>query len=223
MMEPAWSPTKPVSEDEFEYWWQCRGDWVETANQRRGGESGVQRVSSAASELPLYCKRQSGHVFRSLRYPLGRPTIWREALAYQAFTHLGITVPRLVYAGIRKQKGQWQALLVTEALSSFVDLEDWYKQSPDKTQRVRVLFAVARTLLHLHRAGWRHGCLYGKHLFVKESEGNPQIALLDLEKSRRPLLARQCSKDLAQLGRHCAGMPAEDWTLLQTQYQVLRG
>jgi len=205
--------------DEFEIWWQRRGEWVEEANQRRGGQSGVQRLLPADKDWPpLYCKRQTGHIFRSLRYPLGRPTILREALAYQAFARLGITTPRLVYAGIRKRQGQWQALLVTEALDGFVDLADWYQQSPDKAQRELVLSNMARTLAHLHRAGWRHGCLYDKHLFIHSSG---KVALLDLEKSRRPLLAAHCAKDLEQLARHSAGMPMEDLRFLQSQYQAL--
>jgi len=122
------------------------------------------------------------------------------------------------------QKRQWQALLVTEALSRFVDLEGCYTQLPNKTQRERVLCVVARTLAHLHRAGWRHGCLYDKHLFVKESTGNPQIALLDLGKTPArglPLLAPRIWRRLPDT--HCAGMPAEDLALLQAQYQSLLG
>ena len=31
--------------DQFDYFWQRQGEWVEAPNQRRGGESGVQRLS----------------------------------------------------------------------------------------------------------------------------------------------------------------------------------
>jgi len=215
-------PAPSITKDEFEHWWQHQGEWVEATNQRRGGESGVLLLTPSGERLALYCKRQSGHIFRSLRYPLGRPTIWREALAYQAFARLGIVTPRLVYAGIRKQQGQWQALLVTEALADFVDLEQWYALLPDKAHRELVLSAIADTLAQLHRAGWRHGCMYGKHVFVKTTGANAQIALLDLEKSRRPLLTRHCLKDVQQLMRHCKGMPQEDQHFLQKQYQGLR-
>jgi len=220
-MELLLAPPLAAATDEFETWWQRRGQWVEEANQRRGGQSGVQRLLPLSIELPaLYCKRQTGHIFRSLRYPLGRPTVFREALAYQAFARLGIATPRLRYAGIRKQQGQWQALLVTEELSGFVDLHHWYRQSPDKAQRELVLENIAHVLVRLHRAGWRHGCFYDKHLFI---HSNGKVALLDLEKSRRPLLASRCLKDLEQLARHSAGMPMEDLRFLQAKYQALRG
>jgi len=119
------------AEQSFDYWWQRRGQWVEEANQRRGGESGVQILPPLAKGKPfLYCKRQSGHLYRSLRHPLGRPTVWREIGAYQAFARLGIPTPKLVYGGIRKQDGQWQALLVSEALQDFASLDEWYASGP---------------------------------------------------------------------------------------------
>ena len=53
---------------DFEYYWQQQGEWVEEPNQRRGGESGVQRLSDAKGKV-LYAKRQVGHIYRSLRHP----------------------------------------------------------------------------------------------------------------------------------------------------------
>jgi len=191
-MELRLAPRLIELRDEFDYWWQRRGEWVEQANQRRGGHSGVQRLLAADKDLPaLYCKRQTGHIFRSLRYPFGRPTIWREMQAYQAFARLGIATPRLLYGAIRQSQGQWQALLVTEELTGFVDLEQWYRQSPDKAQRSRLLSALARMLSKLHQAGWRHGCLYDKHLFINQNE---QVAVLDLEKAAARYLPVIASK-----------------------------
>ena len=70
---------------EFDRWWHSPGEWVEPANQRRGGESGVCLLQHWDTNRPrLYCKRQSGHLYRSLRHPLGRPTILRELQAYRA-------------------------------------------------------------------------------------------------------------------------------------------
>ncbi len=45
--------------DCFEYFWNKQGEWVEEPNQRRGGESGVQRIQSSSGGL-LYAKRQIG-------------------------------------------------------------------------------------------------------------------------------------------------------------------
>ena len=83
---------------QFEQWWQLQGEWVEEPNQRRGGESGVQRLQVDQGQL-LYAKRQVGHLCRSLSHPFGRPTVLRERDALLGLSRLGIRVPRLVYCG----------------------------------------------------------------------------------------------------------------------------
>ena len=101
--------------ERFDAWWARQGSWVEEPNQRRGGVSGVKILQQDDPHQPiLYCKRQTGHLYHSLRHPLGRPTILREHQAYQSFLGLGITVPQVVYCAARKQRGQWQALLDLE-------------------------------------------------------------------------------------------------------------
>ncbi len=58
-------------ESRFDFYWRQQGEWVEEPNQRRGGESGVQRLNDASGKL-LYAKRQVGHIYRSLLHPFGR-------------------------------------------------------------------------------------------------------------------------------------------------------
>jgi len=222
-------PLSTPAPGSFDYWWQRRGHHVEAVNQRRGGVSGVTRLTPFEPDFaPLYCKRQEGHVYRSLRYPLGRPTIWREMQAYRAYARLGVATPRLIYGAIRKHQAGWQALLVTEALQGFVSLEDWYRARPSHeqahAQTRAVLNAVAAMLARLHRGGWRHGCCYAKHIFVRmQDDGTAQAALLDLEKSRRSLpWQNPGAQDLAQLARHCGAMPADDLQFLRDQYQLNR-
>ncbi|OLU18431.1 InaA protein [Pseudomonas sp. PA1(2017)] len=210
----------------FERWWQCQGAWVEPLNQRRDGESGVQRLLPRNPSHPLlYSKRQTGHLYRSLRYPLGRPTILRELQAYQALAELGVRVPKLVYGSARKHKGQWQALLITQALTGFISLEQWYETEHRAEQSARMLAALADTLARMHRGGWQHGCCYAKHVFIRiEDDGDSsspraEIALLDLEKSRRRWRSADASRhDMRQLKRHCGAMPESDWQLLMQTY-----
>lgn len=210
----------------FERWWQCQGAWVEPLNQRRDGESGVQRLLPRNPSHPLlYSKRQNGHLYRSLRYPLGRPTILRELQAYQALAELGVRVPKLVYGSARKHKGQWQALLITQALTGFISLEQWYETEHRAEQSARMLAALADTLARMHRGGWQHGCCYAKHVFIRiEDDGDSsspraEIALLDLEKSRRRWRSADASRhDMRQLKRHCGAMPESDWQLLMQTY-----
>ena len=90
---------------QFEQWWQLQGEWVEEPNQRRGGESGVQRLQVDQGQL-LYAKRQVGHLCRSLSHPFGRPTVLRERDALLGLSRLGIRVPRLVYCGASRQAGR---------------------------------------------------------------------------------------------------------------------
>jgi hypothetical protein len=214
---------------EFERWWHSQGSWVEPVNRRRDGESGVQLLRRDAGEPPLYCKRQTGHTYRTLLHPFGRPTILRELQAYRVFARLGIKTPRLVYGGVRKRRGQWQALLVTEALQDFVSLEAWYANGASAALKESVLRRLAFTLARLHLAGWQHGCCYSNHVFVKAGEdesGAPQveIALLDLEKSRRRLSAKAAGRhDLDQLNRHRGSIPEADLSFFRQVYQELLG
>lgn len=201
----------------FDQWWQARGEWVEAPNQRRAGESGVQRLECAGERLPLYCKRQVGHLYRSLRHPFGEPTVLRERRALMALARLGVGVPELLYCAARRVQGEWQALLVTRALDGFVSLEQWYATPQPEAARAALMRAVGETLGRLHRARWQHGCCYPKHLFVRcEADGRVQVALLDLEKSRRRISRYAAARhDLRQLWRHRQAIPLDDLTQLQ--------
>lgn len=209
----------------FQCWWNRQGEWVEEPNVRRAGESGVQRLSAAST--PLYSKRQSGHLYYSLRHPLGRPTVLREQDALDALECLGVRVPKIVFCSARKVAGQWQALLVTESLEGFVSLDEWYRSDApqrwgEAVQR-QMLEELALTLSRLHRGRWQHGCCYPKHIFVKAEEvaGRPtvEIALIDLEKSRQRLRVASASRrDLDQLRRHCPEMSPTEWTLFKNAY-----
>lgn len=209
----------------FQCWWNRQGEWVEEPNARRDGESGVQRLS--AHSVPLYSKRQTGHLYHSLRHPLGRPTVLREQDALEAVERLGVRVPKIVFCSARKTDGKWQALLVTESLEGFVSLDEWYhsdtRQHWGEAVHRQVLEQLALTLSRLHRGHWQHGCCYPKHIFVKveEHDGRLQveIALIDLEKSRQRLrIATASRRDLDQLRRHCPEMSPAEWTFFKAAY-----
>lgn len=217
-----------AAQDRFEGWWSKRGEWVEPPNQRRGGESGVQRLHLRGSERLLYLKRQQGHVYRSWLHPFGRPTALRERDALLAFERLGVGVPRLRYCDARKDGNGWRALLVSEALEGYVSLDQWYADDArarwGEDVHRSMLRQLGATLARLHRARWQHGCCYAKHLFVKVCSGAPgtpvAVALLDLEKSRRRWRPTSASRhDMAQLQRHLGGMPEADWQYLAAHYR----
>jgi hypothetical protein len=209
----------------FNAWWSRTGEWVEAPNQRRGGESGVQILAPSTAGQPLlYSKRQVGHRFISWRYPFGRPTVLREKDAMQSLERLGVQVPKLVFYGAEKRGKDWHALLVTEALTDFICLEEWYElqraQPIDSAIIESVLEQVANTLYRMHRAGWQHSCCYAKHIFIRaHPQQAPEVALLDLEKARRRWPAHRAAlHDIKQLGRHRGGMPEEHWQLFLQHY-----
>jgi tRNA A-37 threonylcarbamoyl transferase component Bud32 len=219
---------------EFDRWWLCRGETVEPFNERRGGQSGVERVIDP-NHGTVYVKRQLGHTFRSLRYPLGIPTAIRERDAYLAFKKIGINTPVLIFAEARKQNAQWQAILATKDLAGFTSLEHWYRSGGPARLGVenyrRFLESLGYTLGRLHRERWCHGGLHFLHIYINTSEASqlPTIAFLDLERAQQ-LLTRQraANRDLRTLRRRAPrknGTPLlndEDWSvLLAAHHQAL--
>ncbi len=189
---------------DFESWWQRRGEIVEAFNERRDGESGVERILDPSLGT-LYIKRQRGHLYYSLKRPFGQPTVLRERDAIVAFSKLGIKTPDLVFAGAIKDKTGWRAILVTKELHGYIDLKRWYNKGgrerlgPDMHNKFVVKLGETLGLLHSKR--WRHASLYFKHIFVTAGSKNslPDIALLDLEKAHQQITrSRAASRDLDQ-------------------------
>lgn len=209
-------------------WWQREGAWVEPPNERREGHSGVKRVQDPELGL-LYVKLQTNHLYRSLRHPLGRPTVLRERDALLAVAALGIKVPEVVYAGEKKTPSGWQAVLVTRALAGHVDMYRWYKQGGraqlGEEQHAALLHKLGQVLGHLHRCGWQHTNLYPNHIFIGPAgtDGMPDIALIDLENSRRVLWKKRAAqRDLDKLHKRCKMLSRADWQLLLNAHrQVL--
>ncbi len=213
-------PEVPLPTD-FDGWWSVRGESVEPANVRRDGESGVERITTPSLGM-LYIKRQRNHLFRSLRYPFGLPTVMREKFATDALQKLGIKTPEIVFAEVRKVDGDWQAILVTKALDGYVDLEAWYraggKERIGETQHQKLLQKLGRVLGVMHGKQWQHTCLYPKHIFLTAGsvESTPEVALLDLEKARRKCIKGHAARrDLDQLYRHSRKLWSEqEWQVL---------
>jgi len=215
------------SSNPFDYWWNIDGDWVEPPNHRRNGLSGVKKVF-IPGEGTFFIKIQRNHLHRSLRYPFGRPTVMREAETIKACHHLGVIAPETIYCGKRKTSNGWQAVLVTRELENFISLDQWLNSGSCENDPLEIrkylIQQIARTLSIFHRAHWQHGCLYPKHIFLhiapNRSSAEVQIALIDLEKSRRRLIAKNASgRDLNQLKRHLPQFSDEDWLLLTKHYQ----
>lgn len=214
----------PAQSKDFSHWWAIEGEWVEEPNERREGSSGVQFIAATGpGQANLYIKRQINHCYRSLRHPLGRPTVFREEQAILAFNALGVRTPKLIFCGAEKLSDHWRALMVTEELAGFVSLDEWYETCAQEQAACKPqLFAkIAQMLATIHRAGWQHSCCYGKHIFVKTDAAAEavEVAMLDLEKVRRRWPATSAAlHDLSQLSRHRGQMPDADWQALLQAY-----
>lgn len=216
-MENSATPDSPPATWTFADWWQAPGDWVETPNQRRGGWSGMMRLSHGGRLY--YVKKQCNHLHRSLERPLGEPTTAREHRNIERLTRLGIRVPKVVFHGLRRTSEGLEGLLVTESLDGFVSLD----AAPplDRPALKALAQAVGSVVGTLHRAYLQHSCLYDKHVMVRWDDGRPEIALIDLEKLRRPWLPwRAAAHDLDQLSRHQSIWNSADWQELLAAHRT---
>lgn len=207
-------------------WLAVPGDWVEEPNERRGGLSGVKRILSSDGRQ-LYRKQQFGHLFRSWQHPFGYPTSMRERDALVHCQRLGVPVPRLIFAGCRKHSGDWQAVLVTEGLEGFRSLEECYLLEQERawgeTLHLQLLQEVGRVLGHLNSGKRQHGCLYLKHVFVRVRGEAVDVALIDLEKSRKRLTRwRAARHDLRQIARR-SPWTASQWQAFLDGYRASYG
>lgn len=203
---------------DFEGLWQCQAELVDEPNTGRGGHSMVSRLALANGQA-IYIKRQENHLCRTWLHPVrGVPTFYREWLNIQRLQQQGIGCVQAVYYGERRLARSWQAILVTAALDDFVCLDDWNRLHPEPgEQRLSLLQATAEVIAHMHRCRFQHGCLYGKHIFVRRSPANgslygvDDIRLIDLEKLRKGLRRDRISQhDLDQLVRHTTGWGEQD-------------
>ncbi|MCU0118727.1 InaA protein [Pseudomonas sp. B2M1-30] len=223
--------TEVAPQDRFDYYWNQRGEWVEEPNVRRGGESGVQRVTGRDGQL-LYAKRQTGHIYRSWLHPFGRPTVLRELDALTGVSRLGVRVPEIVFCGAQPDpQHKWRALLVTKSLDGFQELEQWEagggRERHGEAVYERVLKDLAENLARMHKGRWQHSCIYIKHVFVRVTgEGEAatvEVALIDLEKCRQRLTAhRAAAHDMKQLRRH-SSFRDTDWKKLVYFYETAFG
>jgi len=209
----------------FDAWWSREIDWFEAPNQRRGGWSGVGRLVLPLDNQPaltLFVKKQQNHGRRSWCHPLaGEPTFRREFDRLQALAAAGIPAPKVLMYAESLQAGNQRAILVTENLHGFTDLEQLLPALLAQPLGIRrtVLRAVARQIRRFHDLGWVHRALYPKHIFVRTGDVVPEVALIDLEKARKSLGAwRRARFDLAALHRHTDGLSRSDRLYFFKQY-----
>lgn len=214
---------KKILEDndlgQFDRIWALQAPWFEDPNERREGVSGVvtwQLKLPDDSSQRVFIKRQENHNTRTYRHPFrGEPTFYREFRNLQMLESMGVPVIEVLYYGEALGAGKRQAILISKGLDDYVSLEEWFSQ-PEKISNQdsvnAVLSALVKAIKPMHNNRIKHGCLYGKHLFVKELQAQQDapvfdIKLLDLEKAKKIWPKRLAiEKDLSQLLRHMPGL-----------------
>lgn len=106
--------------------WRLKADWFEEPNIRRGGWSGVVKVSlKQTNDDPvfIFIKRQENHLSRTWRHPIkGAATFIREYNNLRLFHKYDIPTPELVYFGARSNNGKPQAIIATKELVGYQPL-----------------------------------------------------------------------------------------------------
>jgi len=193
----------------FEQIWDFPVHWIDAPNQNRGGWSGVGCVEVLFEGRPvtLFVKKQLNHTTRTLRHPIqGEPTFSTEFHAIRFLQARGIAAPNVVFFGQRSVSEGQQAILITERLAGYSPLDVIKKDELSLVQQRELLRSVAQAISKMHRLGLQHRALYAKHIFVKPHEQSFDVALIDLEKSRRMVLPWvQSMSDLITLNYRTKG------------------
>ncbi len=198
--------------DTFEKVWDYKVNWFEEPNERRGGWSGVGRITlgqDGGSEVGAFLKKQDNHCRTSFMHPIkGVPTFQREFEMMQYLASKNIRAPEVLLFG-RNPKGDLKTTLMTKELSGFQSLEALTEQmfangKPQRANQRAIVKAVAVFARQLHTAKIQHRSFYPKHLFVNTTNTSaPEVAVIDLEKSRINWLpALRTLIDLSVLNRH---------------------
>jgi hypothetical protein len=216
---------------DFSSLWSLDEDWLEQPNTRGNGFSGViVRVLKAedGQSRRIFIKKQENHNTRTVSHPVkGIPTFAREYANIVRLSALGVPTIELLYFGRARHQGRQRAILVSYALDDYTPLDMWFQharsQVSDATAQA-VIRAVVAAIKRIHSAGYRHGCLYGKHIFIRPRpscaiEGQIDVRMLDFEKAHRSVFPRKAVlRDLSQFVRHCDHLVEADLDYFLDQY-----
>jgi hypothetical protein len=145
-------------------------DWFEAPKKRRGGWSGVTRLTlnaetTSGEQQAIFLKIQQNHFYRAPSTGFTKQLSFaREFKALQALHAKTSCMPNLLlYAKWQKNK-DLGAMIITESLDGWTPFDGWLSemnQGPiDKAQREpqiqQALNSVATAARELHQSGWAH-------------------------------------------------------------------
>ena len=212
----------------FDALWELNLTPIDEPNTDRGGWSSVCRLELAMDEgqsKAFYLKRQINHLTRSLRFPRGEPTFYKEFRNIQRYRDLRVPALDALYFGQRKTPEGIKAILITYALDDYRSfdqvLNKWNMLKKEEKQFY--LLSIAETIGRLHKNRISHRCFFPKHVFV--SEGHPvPIRLIDLEKARRQFFPKsESAKDIETFLRKAGEFSGDERTRFLSHYLKMRG
>jgi hypothetical protein len=216
---------------DFNSIWELNEPWFEQPNNRGQGFSGVVTHTLSGEDgtsRRVFIKKQEDHNTRTFLQPIkGIPTFEREFDNIVMLSALGVPIIELLYFGRAEVNGRQRAILVSFALDDYMPVDDWFQNCRDDVSddlARTVIRAIVDAIKPIHRAHIRHGCLYGKHIFIRlpsvaDQDASVDVKLLDFEKAHRCIfLEKAIAKDLSQFVRHCEHMPDKDLEYFLDQY-----
>nr|WP_320115694.1 lipopolysaccharide kinase InaA family protein [uncultured Desulfuromonas sp.] len=197
----------------FEQLWDLELTAVDEGNVGRG-KNGWSKVcifsfeDDEQQQHTVVIKRQSNYRSHTLRHPLiGIPTFLKEMDSIRRYEQANIPALKAVYCATRKAGNEMQAILVTEFLTGYQPLEtiihNWQEDGrPRRQECTATAVACGNLVKALHEHGLEHRCLFPKHIFLREADGQFDARLIDLEKTRwRPWFEARRVRDLTALAR----------------------
>lgn len=214
---------------DFEAWWEKTMPLLTEPNIGRGGWSKVYSLNLTRQDGTginrLIVKRQLNHTSRTILHPRrGIPTLAKELKNILSYQRVDIPTIEPVYYGQRSDQDGIRAILVTEYLEGFqslVDLTSYWQGHgwPDRVEQRKIITAVARVVGLLHQHGLMHNCLYPKHLFLRITDSDVEVRLIDLEKGKwRPFGNGRRIRDLETLFRYTREWQRTDVVRFLHQY-----
>ncbi len=210
---------------DFEAIWHAKIEWFEEPNERRGGWSGVGRLTlktSDGNDVHVFIKKQKNHSRQTFSHPIqGEPTFKREFNNLQFLNKHQFGAPIVIYYG--EDNVSKRAILVTIALAEYQPLNEFSESHYIKwpgSKKADYLRTLAKSIRRFHSLGMVHRALYPKHIFVNVEQPS-QIAVIDLEKARLTNLAwYRTYFDLAALFRHATWWSIENQLVFFKAYCI---
>ena len=199
--------------DTYEKIWALKAEWFEEPNERRGGWSGVSRLElklPSGGCVGVFLKRQENHVTPSISHPIrGLATFAVEFANISNFKKHNIPTLDTIFFAHWHSQGAQRALLMTEELAEYLPLSSAeYRPGgvyvSSKEQKLALFCKLSALIRDMHAKGFKHDCLYLKHVFAKQlPAGEVDLRLIDLEKVKKtPFKKGMVFRDLYSLHRH---------------------